>query len=282
MDIKLKHRLVGACVILALAVFFLPLILDSEKYRSEIETHIPVKSTLQSEETIAPETSKQGSLTINLDEDEPEKAITEEENPVKSPAQSQEKEAVTNQEPAKASETDKKSAEPASQVELDEADAINNADTSSERTAKQGKTAQDSLKEESNSQVEQETEITPTQQATPTQTTPPQTIPTQTAKEPAKKGSVKNDPVPKKKAPKFTEQAWVIQIGSFSNKDNATKLVSDLRTQGYRAYERDSDEYSKVYVGPYPDKKAADDRQQGLEEIIGTPVKIIEFDAQAH
>ena len=84
MDIKLKHRLVGACVILALAVFFLPLILDSEKYRSEIETQIPSNSTLQSEEKEEPETSSQGALTINLDEDEPEKAITEEIKPSKS------------------------------------------------------------------------------------------------------------------------------------------------------------------------------------------------------
>jgi len=103
-------------------------------------------------------------------------------------------------------------------------------------------------------------------------------------KEPApeKKPASKKDTASNKSAPQFDEQAWVIQIGSFSNKDNATKLVSELRTQGYRAYERISGEYSRVYVGPYPDKEAADGRQKGLEEIIGTPVKIIEFDAQAH
>lgn len=269
MDIKLKHRLVGACVILALAVFFLPLILDSEKYRSEIETQIPTNSTLQSEEKVEPEISNQGALTINLDEDEPGKAIIEEIKPEKKPVESSRKETSVSKEPANTSESDDENTEPELQAEESrhkKAEAKDSStDTNSKPTEKQTKKLKETVKGTESS----------------TDNTEKKAV-TDSVVETKKDQVVKKESAPKKNKLQFEEQAWVIQIGSFSNKDNATKLVSDLRTQGYRAYERVSGEYSRVYVGPYPDKKAADGRQKGLEAIIGTPVKIIEFDAQAH
>jgi len=279
-DIKLKHRLVGACVILALAVFFLPLILDSEKYRSEIETQIPENSTLQSDEKAEPESSNQGALTINLDEDEPEKAIIEDIKSDKKPVKSIGKEGSVNKTPANTLESDEENTESELQTEEGEDKAEvkdSNVDVSSKQTAQQTKesneVAEDSGRTADNTKQKADAESVPETKNEPV-----------VQKEPAaKKDTASNkNTVSKKNTPKFEEQAWVIQIGSFSNKDNAAKLVSDLRTQGYRAYERVSGEYSRVYVGPYPDKKAADSRQQGLEDIIGTPVKIIEFDAQAH
>ena len=88
--------------------------------------------------------------------------------------------------------------------------------------------------------------------------------------------------LPVNNKPEFEEAAWVIQIGSFSNKENATSLVSELRTQGYRAYLREAGEYSRVFVGPYPDESAANSRTEGLEKVVGANVKVIKFDPQAH
>lgn len=87
MDEKLKYRLVGASVILALAVFFLPMILDSEKYRSQIESQIPEvpsehKSQYKDIENSSPNQQpesqldgpvEKGPLVINLDDNEENK-----------------------------------------------------------------------------------------------------------------------------------------------------------------------------------------------------------------
>lgn len=47
---------------------------------------------------------------------------------------------------------------------------------------------------------------------------------------------------------------WVIQIGSFSNKENALRLVNQLRTNGYRAFIQDVSTAlganTRVFVGP--------------------------------
>jgi DedD protein len=51
-----------------------------------------------------------------------------------------------------------------------------------------------------------------------------------------------------------TPQAWVVQLGSFSLKNNAEKLVQRLRKQGFDAYSRSNDEnhhlITRVFVGP--------------------------------
>lgn len=80
----------------------------------------------------------------------------------------------------------------------------------------------------------------------------------------------------------FSDTAWLIQIGSFSNKDNATRLVGQLRDEGYRAYQRVGDSFARVYVGPYPVKGEAESRTSALEKLVGAKVKVIEFDPKQH
>lgn len=248
MDIKLKHRLVGACVILALAVFFLPMILDSEKYRADIESQIPQDSALNNTPSNSPQTAVEegGTLTINLEEDEPEKAIEEPKSNTVVDKNTQEK--------VEEESSDTTELEPVESQPVDE--------PAQKELVKNEPEAEDETKQESSSEPESNKVVSP-------------------EKPPAEKA----EPVqkePETEQAEFQELAWVIQIGSFSNKDNALSLVSKLRTQGYRAYHRMSGEYTRVYVGPYPDEAAAKKRQPGLEEIIGTPVKLIEFDAQHH
>lgn len=56
-------------------------------------------------------------------------------------------------------------------------------------------------------------------------------------------------------------ETWALQLGSFSNKDNASKLISSLRKKGLSAYSVDtygqSNTSTRVYVGPYTDKLKA-------------------------
>jgi len=46
--------------------------------------------------------------------------------------------------------------------------------------------------------------------------------------------------------------AWVVQLGSFKNKNNAARLTNALRSKGYKAftYETKSNNQVRVYVGP--------------------------------
>ncbi len=53
---------------------------------------------------------------------------------------------------------------------------------------------------------------------------------------------------------KLKRVAWAIQMGSFKNKENATRLTDKLRAAGYKAFTRQIDAklgtQTRVYVGP--------------------------------
>lgn len=280
MDIKLKHRLVGACVILALAVFFLPMILDSEKYRQDIESQIPTDSVLKqgADEPVEQSgTAQSGSLTINLDEDEPVKAIKK---PIPSPKGSNQ---VLNTSEPKNSETgvedstiDKSEVQASDKVAKDSTKKPSDPAKTSDKAEVSKKTkAQDNTQPRMNSTPKAGDAVVSTKQSE-------EKASKSTAKaseDKAKKGQSEKGGA---KKPTFEETAWVIQIGSFSNKENATALVSELRNKGYRAYQRDAGKYSRVYVGPYPDKSAAESRVEALQTIVGSAVKVLQFDPQGH
>jgi len=54
---------------------------------------------------------------------------------------------------------------------------------------------------------------------------------------------------------------WTVQLGSFSSRESAEKLYSDLRKQGYAvflsAFENDMGQFHRVRIGPQKDKKSA-------------------------
>jgi DedD protein len=55
---------------------------------------------------------------------------------------------------------------------------------------------------------------------------------------------------------------WAVQLGSFSNKENAEKLAADLRKQGYAAFlsqlTTDKGTLHRVRIGPQKDRAAAE------------------------
>ncbi|MCW8904328.1 SPOR domain-containing protein [Sedimenticola sp.] len=63
-------------------------------------------------------------------------------------------------------------------------------------------------------------------------------------------------------APREGLTAWVIQVGSFSNRENAEKLVQQIREMKYAAFMEQADVDGKtlyrVKVGPEVDRKLAD------------------------
>jgi DedD protein len=56
-----------------------------------------------------------------------------------------------------------------------------------------------------------------------------------------------------------SKSAWVVQMGSFKNQNNAKQLIDSLREKGYKAFtvETKSNGQTRVYVGPEPQKSAA-------------------------
>ena len=65
-----------------------------------------------------------------------------------------------------------------------------------------------------------------------------------------------------KPAASSTTGMWAVQLGSFSNKDNAEKLAADLRKQGYAAFlsqlETGSGTLHRVRIGPQKDRESAE------------------------
>ncbi len=247
MEDKLKYRLVGATVILALMAFFLPLILDSKKYKTEIVSQIPPmpvavnanpeNTTDASEQEISPDSSlseEEGTLVIDL-----EKGLEEQSH--NSPKANLQDESISKvEEPVK--QTVEKVAKPVNETK--------NEPVKAEPVAV--------IKKEP---VNQKPEVT-------------------------NPGTVEPKPIEATKeeftSPDFKESAYVIQIGSFSNKENATNLVKKLREQDYRAYQRVSDDLSRVFVGPYPEESIAKSRSEKLAKIVGSSVKVIKFDPIKH
>ena len=59
-----------------------------------------------------------------------------------------------------------------------------------------------------------------------------------------------------------TTGMWAVQLGSFSNKENAEKLAADLRKQGYAAFlsqlRTSAGELHRVRIGPQKDRASAE------------------------
>lgn len=71
------------------------------------------------------------------------------------------------------------------------------------------------------------------------------------------------DPIPTAPEPSASSTGmWAVQLGSFSNKENAEKLAADLRKQGYAAFlsqlNTSSGALHRVRIGPQKDRASAE------------------------
>jgi DedD protein len=93
--------------------------------------------------------------------------------------------------------------------------------------------------------------------------------------EPAQKPEPEQKPVTPKKdedAPMVGISGWVIQVGSFSQRDNADKLVKELQGKKYAAFTDQVDLGGKilhrVLIGPEADKARAEKMLVDLNKLL--------------
>lgn len=69
------------------------------------------------------------------------------------------------------------------------------------------------------------------------------------------------------------EGAWVLQLGSFSNEDNARRLRDNVRDRGYGAHlqevVRGDQRLVRVFSGPFAEKTEAERAKQVLDKAFG-------------
>jgi DedD protein len=73
------------------------------------------------------------------------------------------------------------------------------------------------------------------------------------------KATVAPQPSPERKAAPASGSGWAVQLGSFKSRDNAQRLLKQLKGKGYSAYVLGGGggKLYKVRIGPQPDKAAA-------------------------
>lgn len=78
--------------------------------------------------------------------------------------------------------------------------------------------------------------------------------------------------------------AWVVQLASFADIDNAQNLLERLHNAGYKAYIRtvgsERDELNRVYVGPWVVRARADEYQKQLQEQFQLAGLIISYEVK--
>lgn len=75
--------------------------------------------------------------------------------------------------------------------------------------------------------------------------------------------------------------AWVVQVGSFSNAQNAHALKARLLKQGYKAYTEtattDAGQTIRVFVGPMVSKKQSSEQKNKIETAFKLKAKVIRY-----
>lgn len=202
MDVRLKERLIGALVVVAVAVLVLPWVLDDDKGESDFSSKIP------------PAPPAPAARAVDLSQPRP----------------------------------------------LDEAafdDSIIAADT----TVTQSATLQTSV---------------PASEPAVAETTTPAATATVEADRTA---SPTRQPAP-------VAAGFVIQLGSFGNRDNAERLVQTLRAQKFAAYskvdKRADPAVYRVLVGPMTKREQADAQLARVRTLSGQNAIVVAYDPLKH
>lgn len=84
-----------------------------------------------------------------------------------------------------------------------------------------------------------------------------------------------------KKQKAIVKPAWVIQVGSFGQEDNAENFVTRLKTADFPAFVRSHSDSKRqmyrVFVGPELDKKRAEKNKAELEKRFKVKGILLEF-----
>ena len=199
MDKALKERIIGAIVLVAVAVLVVPVFLDGPPSQSEVvNERVPLPGQSEQDSQTGTQTRMQ-TVVLDRDRDQPVPARTE--------AQS-----------GSAAPTTVATTPPPVQTDV------------------------------ATTELQPQPDVTPTPTDTPAQ------------------------------AAASATGMWAVQLGSFSNQDNANKLAADLRKQGFAAFlsqvSGPSGQLHRVRVGPQKDREAADAMAARLQRA-GHTVKVL-------
>ncbi len=91
---------------------------------------------------------------------------------------------------------------------------------------------------------------------------------------------------PKTLGKNFKDAAWVIQIASFSNQENATNFVDKLKASGHPAYKKQAKQNNKaiyrIFVGPYVDKQDAQKTLKSVNKLSPSTGMLQVYDPSKH
>ncbi|MGY5453104.1 SPOR domain-containing protein [Agarivorans sp. MS3-6] len=80
----------------------------------------------------------------------------------------------------------------------------------------------------------------------------------------------------------FDKPAYIVQLGTFKNADNVSRLVAKLRDAGFQAHSYPEPavegELNRVFVGPNVSQKTLEQQQAKLKELTGLSGTIRQFD----
>ena len=128
-------------------------------------------------------------------------------------------------------------------------------------------------------------EINADKSVTQTETSPAEQTPKPTSKP---KDSIKK-PVPtpeRSNRPVYANKGHLVQLGSFSSRDNASRLVSSLQKASHRAYYKSGESNGKtifrVFSGPYLERSEAEQAVTAIKKLANVNPIIVTYDPLKH
>ncbi len=228
MENSLKQRIVGAVVLIALAVIFLPAILKEKTQKEPFQSQIPAKPVELLSQPLDSKTKQ-------------------------SLEQSRQKLTQLAQLSDKKTESE---------------ETGNFATQDSQNEAQASDTVKAEQEQKSNAAAETKVENSPRESG-------------------SAKSVVEAKPPVETIGPQFKDAAWVIQVASFSSKDNALRMVEKLKKARHKAYRRegkgqDGKIIYRIYVGPYIEKVRAQAALDKVNQVSETSGILIPFDPTRH
>lgn len=266
MDRSFINRLVGATVVVALVVLLLPIVIDGKKevVKEEFKA-IPEQPEFKS---------------VSLAKPFPEATLAE-----SLPEQPMVDEVAVDQEPVQNSEslTESTTADD-EQLSLTDSTLPNTTSAQPESAEPEPSVTQISAqtapepKADNDRKADGETKIV--KDAAKSSQAPAKAA---ASTDSANHAAVKT-PVKPSKVAGTVATAYVVQLGSFSQRENVDKLVRQLRAEGFSTFTRPvktpAGELMKVYVGPSLRKADLEKSLEKLNKISGLNGKITEFQVE--
>ncbi len=265
MENSLKQRIIGAIVLAALAIIFLPAILKEKASNGTFESKIPEKP--QELEEYRVDTDKIEKLKQAKD--------------------------LERQQQLSLKEKEADSADTAKQATMPVEQSLASETKNKVRKSKQ-KVADSTLANKNTEQTGQVSSAKPNSETVkpkqanskPAKNKSTKAKPTKTRPTPSNSASTKEASQAKTAGAGFKSAAWVVQVASFSNETNAIKLVEKLKQHQFKAYRRksiaDSKTVYRVYVGPFIDKPGAQSKSEAISKVSETKVVLRVFDPVKH